>query len=439
MKRFWIWLSLCLCGAAAVDGRLAQRFALELDGSAAYYALTVPQAVYVASQRGDLGDLRIYNGAGEPVPYSLDTPSTPEGPPDHRPVPWFPLPADDTAAGNVPLGVSIAADGSLRATANPSSRDSVGGDLVDLGHAAGSNTSLLIHLANDSYEGRVRVEVSDDLRSWQALTETRLLKVTHDGATLTQDRIDLEGLHERYLRLRWLDTPPDIASAEVETRAQAQGDALAPRQWWTAGTARSGQALGDYLFETDGAYPVDRLRLALPQLNTVAHATIYSRVNARATWHEVADATLFRLQGKAGEETNPPLPLIADTDREWRVAVDTRNGGLGSGALNVAVGWRPASLTFVARGTAPFTLGVGNASLSSGAVSRNELLIGATSAVAAATVGVALPVATRDEDAPGDADAIRRMVLWAALLIAVGTLGVLAWRLSRGGAGAGDR
>lgn len=238
------------------------------------------------------------------------------------------------------------------------------------------------------------------------------------------------------MRLRWLDTAPDIASAEVETRADAPDSSTAPRQWRAARTVRPGQVAGDYLFDTDGAYPVDRLRLSLPQLNTVARATIYSRGNAQAPWRDVADGVLFRLQGKVAEETNPPLILIADTDREWRIAVDMRNGELGSGQLDVAVGWRPASLTFIARGAAPFTLAVGNAALPSAAVSRGDLLIGAASAVASATIGKALPMAAQDARPAAsteDADAMRRYVLWAALLLAVGTLGLLAWRLLRSG------
>ncbi|TXG05005.1 DUF3999 domain-containing protein, partial [Burkholderia territorii] len=81
MKRLAALLGLSLLTSfAAADGapgaeRVAERFSLELDGSAAYYQLTVPQAVYAASRRGDLGDVRIFNGAGEPVPYSLDAPA----------------------------------------------------------------------------------------------------------------------------------------------------------------------------------------------------------------------------------------------------------------------------------------------------------------------------------------------------------------------------
>ncbi|MGU7774845.1 DUF3999 domain-containing protein [Burkholderia sp. MR1-5-21] len=450
--------SFAATGIARADAPVAQRFALDLDGSAAYYTVTVPPAVYAASRRNDLGDLRVFNGAGEPVPYSLDAPAAAEPPPQRHPVPWFPLLSADANAdvntAHAPLGVSVAADGSLRATVPAPPRARRTADLVDLSHAGGQASALLIHLRNDSYQGRVSIEASDDLQSWQPLTDTQLLKVAYDGHTLAQERIALDGVRQRYLRLNWLDGAPDIASAEAETRmcgapkeAPVTGapdevpsgctpdGAAAPRQWRDGVRMRAGGAPGEYLFETDGAYPVDRLRLGLPQPNTVAHATIQARADTQAPWHDVADAMLFRLQGKAGEQRNPPLEFAADADRLWRIVVDMRNGGLGGGLPAATVGWRPASLTFVARGAAPFTLGVGNAALASAAVSRDALLIGTSTEIRPARVGDALPVAPPAASPPAavDTDAPRRYVLWASLVIAVGALASIAWRLARGG------
>ncbi|CAD9220363.1 hypothetical protein BCEN4_1670007 [Burkholderia cenocepacia] len=206
-----------------------------------------------------------------------------------------------------------------------------------------------------------------------------------------------------------------------------------PRQWRDAVRVRAGAAPGEYLFDTDGAYPVDRVRIDLPQPNTVARATLQSRADAQAPWRDVAGAVLFRLQGKGGEQRNPPLEFIANTDRAWRIVVDMRNGGLGSGQPAVAIGWHPAALTFVARGTPPFTLGVGDASLVSSAVSRDALLVGMAPEVRPARVGAALPASAVAPAAATDADAGRRYVLWGALVVAVGVLGAIAWRVAKAG------
>ncbi|AOR70961.1 hypothetical protein BBJ41_25995 [Burkholderia stabilis] len=444
MKRLAALLGLSLLASfAAADGtpgagRVAQRFSLDLDGSAAYYQLTVPQAVYAASRRDDLGDVRIYNGAGEPVPYSLDAPvaATPAVPPTRTPVHWFPLPPARADDGNAPLGVTVGPDGSLRASVATPARAQHGADLVDLSHADGNIDALLVHVSDDSYQGRVAVEASDDLRGWRPLGSTQLLKVGHGDDMLVQERIALEGAAPRYLRLDWLDGAPAIASIDVETHphdTRGTDTASVPRQWRDATHVRAGGAPGEYLFDTDGAYPVDRVRIDLPQPNTVARATLQSRADAQAPWRDVAVAVLFRLQGKAGEQRNPPLEFSANTDRTWRIVVDMRNGGFGGGQPGVAIGWHPAALTFVARGTPPFTLGVGDTALESSAVSRDALLVGMAPEVRPARVGAALPVSATAAPAAVDTDAPRRYVLWGALVVAVGVLGTIAWRLARGG------
>ncbi|WP_133648878.1 DUF3999 domain-containing protein [Paraburkholderia flava] len=430
--------------AASAPNVFAHRYALDLNGQAAYYTLALPDVIYAASQRGDLGDVRVFNGAGEPVPYALDMPLDPSlagtpVPTTLHSVKWFALPASAAQAPSVPLGVTIGSDGSLRAS--PAATRAAGRqlDLVDLGSGDGPAVALQVHLRNDTYQGRVGVDASDDLQNWQPLPDGQLLKASHAGDTIAQERIALDGLRLRYLRLRWLDDAPDIASIDVEvlpSDAAAKGkatDAAASRQWHEGIVAQAGSAVGEYHFDTGGAYPVDRLRFSLPQPNTVVRATVYSRPNAQASWHEVSDTTLYRLQGKAGEQSNAPLDFAPDADREWRVAVDMRNGGLGSGALTVAIGWRPASLTFVARGAGPFTLSVGNAALLPAAAKREDIVIGKTANIATARIGGALAPLPPAAAAPvDDHDATRRYVLWAALVLAVGSLAAIAWRLARG-------
>lgn len=430
-----IWTS---APATAADG-FTQHFALQLEEGAAYYSVTLSVAVYAASRRGDLGDLRVFNGAGDAVPYSLDAPREPARlPPALRPVRWFPLPPVAAAADAAPSGVAISADGSLRATAAPPPRAQHDVDLIDAGRAAraGLVGALLVHLRDDNYQGRVRVEASDDLRHWQPAGDAQLLKVNYNGSTLSQDRIELSGVHARYLRLHWLDGSPYVDSIDAEVHATAVDLARRAdmqREWREGIVAQAGLKPGEYFFSTGRPYPVDRLHIGLPQPNTVAPAVVYSRAGLNAPWREVAHATLFRLHNGEVEQSNAPLELKPDTDRQWRVVIDPRNGGVGPGALTVAAGWHPATLTFAALGSAPFTLAVGNATTTSAAVSREALLTDASSAVANARLGDALPIAQRaiaGSDVKGS-DAARGYLLWAALALAVGSLGAIAWRLAR--------
>ena len=408
-----------------------QRYALQLNGDAPYYSVTLTAPVYAASQRGDLGDVRVFNGAGEPVPYSLEADQARAvALPTLQAVRWFPLPAVSSGAqAGAPLGVTIAADGSLHATASNVPKAQQDTDLVDTGdrHVG----ALRVHLRNDNYQGAVEVEASADLTHWQPLTSSQLLKASYNGQSLGQERIALDDLRVRYLRLHWLDAAPDIASIEAEVLADAPAAHAGPRQWQEHIAARAGQAAGEYLFDTAGAYPVDRVRLDLPQINTVAPATIYSRSDAQQPWREVSPVMLYRLRQKGSEQHNPPLEIAPNTDKQWRVLVDPRNGGLGAGALMVAVAWQPATLTFVARGNPPFTLAAGHPGWASQAVGRAELMVGTASAAAASVGTVLPPMADEADPASVDPDARRRYVLWGALILAVAVLGGMAWKVLR--------
>ncbi|OXH88466.1 hypothetical protein CA831_17390, partial [Burkholderia multivorans] len=201
-------------------------------------------------------------------------------------------------------------DGALRATVAAPAPAKRGGDLVDLSHTDGEPDALLVHLRDDSYQGRVAVDASDDLRTWRPLGETQLLKVGTGADLLVQERIALDGARPRYLRLNWLDGAPEIASIDVETRPSdpsATDAAAVPRQWRNAVHVQADDVRGAYRFDTDGAYPVDRVRIDLPQPNTVARATLQSRATPQAPWRDVATAVLFRLQRNGGEQRNPPL------------------------------------------------------------------------------------------------------------------------------------
>jgi hypothetical protein len=427
--------------AKASAQTLAARFALDLQPGSAYYAITVPDAAYSASLRGDLGDLRVYNGAGEPVPYSLDAPRPQAAPgaPPIKSLRWFALPARGDSGAGPAMSVTIAPDGSLRAAAQAVPANGRPGDVVDLSALDSGIGALTIRLRNPSYQGRVRIQAGDDLRAWNTVTEVTLLKVGEGANTLAQERVDLDGVRARYLRLLWPDGAPEIDRIDAELAPQGT-TAAARRQWHNDITARASDAKGEYLFDTGGAYPVDRIQFDLPQPNTVARATVYSRSTEQAPWRRVASSQLFRLdtgQPAAGgttpvEQRNPPLELAPDSDRQWRVVVDTRSGGLGSGNPSVAVGWRPATLLFVARGAPPFSLAAGNAAMVTAAVSRDELLVGPTPAIGSARVGPPMPPLHLEAAAQLiDSDANQRYVLWGALLVAVAMLGFMAFRLFR--------
>ena len=109
-----------------------------------------------------------------------------------------------------------------------------------------------------------------------------------------------------------------------------------------------------------------------------------------------------------------------------------------AGAPELKLSWTPATLVFLGSGVAPYTLHVGRdkakpmrrdlAQVAPGFTAAE--LQGLERAVAGAVRTGAVPAAsTSDAEAAGSAARARMAALWAALLLGVGVLGFMAWKL----------
>jgi len=418
----------------------AERFALTGTPGAAYYAVTLSEDVYAHAHEASLADLRVLNGDGEPVPFTIDISRDPA--PQTRTlqdVHWFATPVDDAQKPGA-AGVVLGADGVLRATGAQPAQASVRAWLVDLSQLpdrkTATVTALVVALPAAEFQSGVTVQASDDLQHWSPVAQATLFRLSNQGSTLVQDRIEFTGLRAKYLRLTWQGKPPAPDAVRAELAAGAPiGPADSAIQWRTGLTPVQTPAAGDYQFDTSGVFPVERVKVRLPQANTVAQATLYARADAQAQWRPVTSARLFRLSGAGGqgEQENAPITVPATGERYWRLQVDTRSGGLGAGAPQLAIGWRPATVTYAARGNVPFTLAVAEVARGN-PVARAELLAGASPAVAPAQLGTmsASPADALRVEPPGGRT--RQWVLWGALVAAVAVLGGMAWRLFRASA-----
>ncbi|MGG1951062.1 DUF3999 domain-containing protein [Ralstonia solanacearum] len=411
----------------------AERFALTGAPGASYYAVTLGADVYAHSRDAGLADLRILNGDGEPVPFAIETPrdAAPQAR-TLREVRWFATPAEEGSTPGTP-GVVLGTDGVLRATGPAPAQASARAWLLDLSPLREAVTAVVVGLPAAEFQGGVSVQASDDLQHWSPITRAMLFRLTNQGSTLVQDRIELAGVHARYLRLTWQGKPPAPDTVRVELAAGAPGVPADSGIQWRAGLVPAQvPGAGDYLFDTGGAFPVERVKIRLPQSNTVVQASLSARADARAPWRPVTSVRLFRLAGAGGqgEQGSPPIVVPATGERYWRLQVDIRSGGLGVGAPALSIGWRPATVTYAARGNVPFVLAVGEVADGS-PVARAELLAGAAPAIVPAQLGMmtASPAQALRREPPGGTT--RQWVLWGALVAAVAVLGGMAWRLFR--------
>ena len=453
MNRLALFLAMTCVSVAAAQERVAQFThggAITLEGADSHYRFALPAAAYMGVARRDLGDVRVFNGVGETVPYAFVPLRLKTTVPDVRQSKLFPLYGEaskgldgvDVRLRQTSRGTEVHV--ATRAT-SPVSRKLLG-YLVDIGEEPPLLAALTLDWnGGQGFTGFARVEASDDLKHWRTLVDgAPVLRLEHEGARLEQKRIELSATKARYLRLSFTGVRPDFSLKQVELELRA--DAKQPeRDWLAVPGVPDSRRPGEYLFDTGGHFPIDRLRFALPQANTVAQARLLSRDRPEESWQPVTSATLYRLRRESREIVNPDVSIPADARRYWLLQVDQRGGGLGSGDVRLEFGWIPHELVFAARGTAPFSLAYGMKGAKPGAMPIATVVPGYKSGepIVAKVAAVSVqPPLTRESASPfrdpaafvnaavdsGDA---RKWALWAALVCGVVLLGWMAFALLR--------
>ena len=442
-----LWAAGAVC--AETPSNFAYGVAIRADGGDALYRLELPRAVYRGAVRRDLGDLRVFNGAGEVIPHAFRPRATVETQ-KRKPValPVFPLYGEDEKQLNgLSLRVERTASGTivqLDERSRPAASKKLLAYLVDATALKDPVRALQLDVKSKSaYAAKVDVEASDDLSSWRTVVAgAPLLSLQHAGANLEQSRVEFSSRKPKYFRITWSGMPQGaVLGALLAEPGDARVDAS--RQWEALPGSPVANKPGDYAFDSQGVFPADRVRFELPQANTVAQVQLASRARSDARWRPVTRGIAYRLRRDGTELSSAELAIAENADRYWLLTVDQRGGGLGAGEPNLLLGWIPNDIVWVARGNPPFTLAYGSRDAKPSAYAIESLVPGYRrdadlDAKVASTE--ADPVKSAQADAPavlGGQKAleeridVKRWTLWASLVLGVAFLGWMAWRLMK--------
>lgn len=439
-----VLLSIPALASAEAPADYAYSAPISATASTPFHRIALPVEVYQVLTHGDLRDLRVFNAAGEVVPHAIEP--RPSAKPEKAALiemPLFALPKTPSDSEALSVRVDKRADGTIVSVMRDAKRtaaDAPDAYLIDASRLEHAVSALELAPADAAaqFVGRMRVEASDDLDHWHTLAANAPVLVTHaNGQALSRLRIEWPATQAKYWRASWVGHSPAeravrFAAARLEPAASTREPA---RIWQPVEAMRLRLDHGEYAYELAIGAPVDRLRLRLPQPNSVVPVALLTRSRGEESWRLIGNHTVFRLQQDGVEFESPDI--AASPMHQLLLRIDMRGGGLGQGEPRLELGWIPHTLVFAARGAGPYRLAYGSAQANSAAYPIQSLVPdygdGSSEAVrkliGAATLGKAATAGGESQLKP-QID-FKRWLLWSVLLAAVLVLGLMAFRLWR--------
>jgi hypothetical protein len=434
--------SLSVGAAGEKPGDYAVQVPLTLSGEGPWYRLELPMALHFAARHADLRDLRVFNAEGEPLAYALTLGSARYSETrTETAVNWFPLYSEANAGDGAPrVWVQRSTSGTVVEVV-PEDQQVAGellrGWLLDASAIEAPLHKLVLDWSADR-EGfqRFTIEASDDLQHWRSWGSGQIARLSFADERIDQREIALPGEEARYLRLLWQS--PRQAPALMAARLQsATSDSIPAPMAWSAPLPPKSAKDGEYSWELPLALPLERLRIELPQANTLAPVVVSGRRDGKVQWQTLTRGLLYRLPQNGEEVRQEEIELYGGRVQHLRLRVDERGGGLGTPTPLLQVGLRATQVVFLARGTPPYVLALGKPSGEPAQLPLTTLIPGYDSE-RLAKLGVAHapdePEQQRvSEVAIEQAQAFdwRKAGLWAVLLLGVGLLALMAFSLLR--------
>ncbi|MBI5556675.1 MAG: DUF3999 domain-containing protein [Deltaproteobacteria bacterium] len=458
MKKLLCRLFLCgalLCAHGACAATSPDMFAyglhLETAGGEPFFEVELPLDVYQGVTRKDLGDIRVFNGAGQVVPHALRKPAAAKSSRKKdlvRNLPYFPITAAAGGnAGDLTLHVERNGDGTIIDVRSADQGKAAGpaatvSYLIDCGPRQQPVDGLVLSWVDTDTDflGKITVEGSDDLLTWRRLTTATIARLAFQGHRLQQNTINFPAQTQRYLRLTW---PPDqevIGLSGVTALTESSYTVDAPsRQWFTAQGVPLADAAAHYLFDLKGFMPVDRVRIRPGVQNFLASGKLSSGDTSDSLKQQQWQSLLYQLHVKGQTLNTPEMIVHLQSHRFWLLDLAENDKDLPNGAvaLNMEFGWLPDHLVFLAQGAGPFQLAYGSAAMEpadfqlEALLTTRELSGGGRVTPVIIAPGPSYALGGEGRRHPARALPWKKYALWATLIggvLMVGWMSVLLYR-----------
>jgi hypothetical protein len=337
---------------------------IEAGSGGPVFQFDLSEEIYHRVVRSDLGDLGVFNGQGEGVPFGVSHQLSEEQESrSHQEIPFFPIEGHPVEArSGSAIRLKEDASGKVVQVQFPGvpgkQRGGVRAYLLDLKGLGQGLRSLEFDWSTPG-SGRVvsvRLEASEDLKEWVTLASgSTLVKLAYRGQQFEQKRLEVSEVRGRFMKLTW----EGEASFQLNSvRGEfVSGKVLPASRQWSKVTGNE-----QFIYDRKSRSPVDRLRWILPDQNMFLRYQVFSAESETGPWTVRATGMAYRLLMDGKEVTSEVVPLSGPSgDRYWKLELEKGGTELTGRLPQLELGFVPHRLMFLARGAGPFQLAFGSA------------------------------------------------------------------------------
>ena len=331
----------------------------------------IPHHVYEGVLRNDLGDIRVFNAAGDAVPFDIVTHQelTLQ---KQRETQFQILPFVQTKVENDKDDIQVVElsrdeSGTIRGIHVDESKTEKSTEphrsvyLLDLRDSKVALESMKFDWVGP-HDGRfipVKVEESEDLQAWSEVGSGVLVDAQNGGHAMIQKMVRVGVRPHMYLRVT-LQAPESVAKLTKIEGGSIDSDGASESLDGLASKGIEGRIEGDgIVYDTGGVFPISKFALRLSP-GTAAHVKIESSSQAAGPWTPRADATIFNVNLQGGSSESEPFAMASVTDRFWRVTPEGTNQELKNHPPKMVFQWQAKNIVILPNGAGPFRLAYGS-------------------------------------------------------------------------------
>jgi hypothetical protein len=405
------------------------------------YSIDLGKEVYEGVVYSDLRDLRVFNSQNQMVPFGFSLKTGEEvHQTEQKELKFFPIMGEKEARYGAESHLEWRENGaSGSATFKFPSRSNLPlekrGYLIDLRKTNHPLRSLDLDWSGVEENSfvNINIESSQDLQYWSSLVNSHVLaQFKFGGESLSQKNIDLPEVKAKYLRITWqgnsgFNLRKVVGEFSMGTWTDTQ-------RHFTKVSSATRNGL-EFFYESIPVV-VDRVKVFLPDPNTVVRMEISSRENNQQTWRRRFEGVVYRVSRKEGEIVSPSIKTYPSSDRFWRLQIFGKDMVVGEKTPELEMGWMSHRLFFLAHGEGPFKLawgleGAEQPDFGLGSIDRQLTIDGQSVQPVLANLGD-MTIQKKTEkslDAVSNPFPWKQYLLWGGLIIMLVVTGGMAYRL----------